>query len=203
MNSVLPSLVFEDTQDNMLKMDPSHGKQTFNILGLDYTIKNKDNNAITQEMKDWYHTKSSNIDRILSVYQRKKEMISHFVVPMHNDNHFVILDVSLPTDKRPNGQVTLYDYLISGDNAKNLNTKMWWAKYFGIYHKGEKTVGVQKYMGIRYINSKELKATNNSVNSYSTLDHVVGKNTGLCQKSDGYKCGIFTIMTMMMRYHGK
>ena len=64
---------------------------------------------------------------------------------------------------------------------KNLNAKMWWAKYFRIYHESEKAVGVPKYMGNRDMNSKEFKATDNSVSSYSTLDHVVGENTGLCQ----------------------
>ena len=59
-----------------------------------------------------------------------------------------MLDVFLPTDKRPNSQVTLYDDLVSGDNAKKLNIIMWWAKYFGIYHKGQKAVGVLKYIGI-------------------------------------------------------
>ena len=58
-------------------------------------------------------------------------------------------------------------------------------------------------MGIRDTNSKEFKATDNSVNSYSTLDHVVGENNGLCQKSYGYNFLIFTIMKMMMRCHGQ
>ena len=41
------------------------------------------------------------------------------------------------------------------------------------------------------------------MNSYSSLDHVVGENTGFCQQSDGYNYGIFIITTMMIRCHGK
>ena len=62
---------------------------------------------------------------------------------------------------------------------------------------------MQKYMGILDMNPTEFKAAGKSVNSYSTLDHVVGENTGLYEQSDGYNCGIFTIMTMMMRCHSK
>ena len=76
-------------------------------------------------MNDWYHTYTSyNIDWIIHVFQEKKKIIFHGVVPIHNDNNFVILDVSLPCDKRPDGQVTIYYYLDSGDKAKNLSAKM-------------------------------------------------------------------------------
>ena len=70
-------------------------------------------------MNDWYHTcTNSNIDRILSVLQGKKEIISHVVVHIHNDNHFVMIHVFIPSDKRSNVQVTLYDYLDSGEKVK-------------------------------------------------------------------------------------
>ena len=58
-------------------------------------------------------------------------------------------------------------------------------------------------MGILDIISTELNATDKSVNLYSTLDRVVGENRSLCEQSNGYNCGMFTIMTMILRYHGK
>ena len=57
---------------------------------------------------------------------------------------------------------------------------MLFTKYFGIYHTSEFAADVPKYMGIRDMSSNECKATENSVNSYSTSDHVVGKNIVLC-----------------------
>ena len=92
-------------------------------------------------MNKWYYMcTSSNIDRFLSVFQGKKEIIPHVVVPIHNDNHVFMLDVFLLSHKRPNGQVTLYDYLDSVEKAKNLSAKMWWTKYFGIYHQSNNLV---------------------------------------------------------------
>ena len=64
-------------------------------------------------------------------------------------------------------------------------------------------VGENKYMDILDITLTEFNAVTKSVPLYSTQDHVVGENTGLCEQSDGYNCGIFTITTMIMRCHVK
>ena len=111
-------------------------------------------------------------------FPRKEKDVSHVVVPIHNNNHFDMLDVFLFSHERPNFQVTLYDYLDSGDKAKNLREKMWWAQYFGIYHQNENlAVGQTEYIDILDMIPTEFNANDNSVLSYSTLDHVVGENT--------------------------
>ena len=119
LSDVLPSVVFVDTKYNVLKISPDIRNKTFKILRSEFTHLKKDNKGITKKIDDWYHTRtSSNIDQILSVIQEKKNILSHFVIPIHNDNHFVIIDIFVPSHKITNGQVTLYDYLDSGDKAK-------------------------------------------------------------------------------------
>ena len=87
-----------------------------------------------------------------------------------------MLDVFLPSDKIPNGQVTLYDYLDSGEKVKNLRAKMWWANFFGIYHQSNQVVGENKYMDILDMIPRGFIAADKSVKLYSTLDHIFGKN---------------------------
>ena len=57
------------------------------------------------------------------MFQEKKQILCHIVIPIHNDNHFCMLDVFLPYDKRPKDQVTIYDYFSSGDKAKKIVLK--------------------------------------------------------------------------------
>ena len=45
--------------------------------------------------------------------------------------------------------------------------------------------------------------TDKLVKLYSTLDRVVWKHTVLCEQSDGYNCGVFTVMIRIMRCNGK
>ena len=58
-------------------------------------------------------------------------------------------------------------------------------------------------MSILDMISTDLNTTDDSVHSYSNLDHVVGKTTVKYEQSYGYNCGIFIIMTMIMRCHDK
>ena len=64
-------------------------------------------------------------------------------------------------------------------------------------------MGQTQYMGILDMIPIEFNATDNSVLSYYTLDHVVGKNTDKYKQLDGYNCGIFIIVTMIMPCHAK
>ena len=121
------SIVFADTQDNVLKTNTCTRTKTFKLLRSEFTDQ-KDTPNITKEMNDWYSMSTSfNIDRIPSVFQQKKQISSHVVSPIHNNHHFVMIDVFHPCDRIPNDQVTIYDYLYSGDKAKNLSAKMWFA----------------------------------------------------------------------------
>ena len=98
----------------------------------------------------------------------------------------VILDFFLPTHKIPNGHVTLYDYLGSGNKTKNLSVKMRWPKYFGIYHQSKNLVMRQtQCMGILEMILTELNATDDIVILYSTLNHIIERNTGKCKILDG------------------
>ena len=82
-------------------------------------------------MKDWYHTHaSSNIDRIIYVFQEKKQILSPIVVPIYNDNQFIMLDIFIPCDIILNSQVTIYDYLDLGDKDKHFSAKMWWSNFW-------------------------------------------------------------------------
>ena len=85
-----------------------------------------------------------------------------------------MLDIFLPSDKRPNGQITIYDYLDSGDKAKIISGNIWWAKLFGIYHQANSLLGDNKYMGILETTLAELKANDNILKLYSTLNYCVG-----------------------------
>ena len=68
---------------------------------------------------------------------------------------------------------------------------MWWAKYFRIYYQSKNlAVGQTEYMGILDMIPTEFNAIDKSILSYSTLDHVVEKPTGLCQEIDSYNCRI-------------
>ena len=103
MNSVLPSLVFGDTQDNVLKMNPSHRRNNFKLLRPAFTIKKKIPLQSHKKLKIGIIQKQAPILIGSFQFTNKREMISHVVVPIRNDHHFIILDVFLPTDKRPNG----------------------------------------------------------------------------------------------------
>ena len=82
-------------------------------------------------MNNWYNISTSfNMDRTLSVFQQKKQLIYRVVAPIHNDNHIVMLNVFIPCDKIPNGQITIYDYLDSANEVKNFSAKMWCATLF-------------------------------------------------------------------------
>ena len=52
-------------------------------------------------------------------------------------------------------------------------------------------------MGILDMIPTEFNATDDSVHSYYTFNHVVGENKGKYEQSDGYNCGIFTIMMLL------
>ena len=99
-------------QNNVLKINPYIRTNTFKYLRANFTDKKKDAPRTSNKMKCWYNiSTSSNIDRILSMFQQKTQIVCHVVVPIHNDCHVVMLDVFLPCAKRPNGEVTIYDYL--------------------------------------------------------------------------------------------
>ena len=60
-------------------------------------VNKKDTSNITKKMNDWYHNHtSSNIDRILSVFQENKQMLSYIVIPIRNDNYFWCLTSFFP-----------------------------------------------------------------------------------------------------------
>ena len=40
-------------------------------------------------------------------------------------------------------------------------------------------------------------------NTSSSLDHGVLKNVEICTQDDGYKCGVFTLLMMMMGHKGE
>ena len=59
-------------------------------------------------------------------------------------------------------------------------------------------------MGIKYMNLDGLKLSNESEdNKYLTLDHGVVENPGNCKQDDGYKCGVFTLLIIILLRNGE
>ena len=76
LSDFLPFVVFTDTQDHMLKMNPCIRTNTFKLLMSEFSDLKKDNKDITKGINEWYHTwTSSNIDWILSVFQENKKIV--------------------------------------------------------------------------------------------------------------------------------
>ena len=95
--------------------------------------QDKDNDGITREMVKWYETSTnSNLDRIITAFEQQKTVISEIIVPLHNNSHFLMIHVILPSQK--NGGGFIYDYLVKEVDESNLISKMWWAKFFGIFY---------------------------------------------------------------------
>ena len=157
---VLYSVMFAYTQDNMLIINPCICTNTLQAVKVVLYWPKKDIPNITKEMHDWFSMLTSfNIDRVITVFQQKKQIIPDVVVPIHNNNHFVMIDVFLPFDKIPNSQFNIYDYLDSWDKNKNWVQKCG-ELIFGIYYQANSWFRENKYMGILDMNPAGFKSTN-------------------------------------------
>ena len=83
-------------------------------------------------------------------------------------------------------------------------SRMWWAKYFGIYGQDNTLINSDDiYLGTRdmcvekFVDNDQKKDS-----SFSTLDHGEPKVNKKVFQTDGYNCGIWTLMTMIKRSTG-
>ena len=99
-------------------------------------------------MVEWYDTSmNSNLDRILTAFERKKCM-SQVIVTLHNNGHFFILHITVPSWDKKNGGGFIYDCLPKQVDAYNLIFKMRWAKFFGIFYQKQVLIKDIVYMGV-------------------------------------------------------
>ena len=68
------------------------------------------------------------------MFAQNKKIMSEAIFHVHNNDHYIMLDIILPSTERSNGEVFLYDYLNKGVNKNNLRAKMWSAKIFVIFY---------------------------------------------------------------------
>ena len=67
----------------------------------------------------------SNLEKILSVFAQNKTVMYKVIVPTHNNGHYVILDVIIPSVESTNGDVFISNYLDKEVNQNNLRANMW------------------------------------------------------------------------------
>ena len=151
----LPTLAFCDTVDDGYRINPSGRVNEYKLLCNHNDLVGDNNNTI-KEMKTWYESSTdSNIDRILAVYDEKKQIVTHICSPIHSVNRVFLFDVIIPKEGNKNGYVTIYNYHCNIITQYLDVARMWWSKFFGIYSK-EKTVLTHSkiYLGIEDLYEK-------------------------------------------------
>ena len=78
---------------------------------------------------------------------------------------------------------------------------MWWAKWFGIYHKERASKGIDEAhldWNDMHINGFSLAESAGLSNGHeeSSLDHDSNTCVGIGFQSDGYNCGVWKIMEL-------
>ena len=118
--------MFADTQDHIKIANHCIRTNKFTNLKNDLNKQEKDKDSRIKEMKKWYNTSTnSNFDRILSVFTQNECIVSQVAVPLHNNGHFIMLEINLPSPERTSNKVTNYDYFRTGNNDTNLRANMW------------------------------------------------------------------------------
>ena len=102
--------------------------------------------------------------------------MAEVIVPLHNNGHFVMLDVILPSQERNNGEVFIYDYLGKVVNERNLRANLGWAKFFRIFYKRQVLLNANVYIGIKDTSLDSYNQRKYSEIVISSLDHGVLKN---------------------------
>ena len=125
-NTSLPTVVFSNTQETIKRVDPFYRDKIFNLL-IKKPVQDQDegNDDINDEMVKWYETSTnSNLDRILTAFEQQRTVMSDIIVPLHNNSHFEMLHVILPSEEKHSG-VFVYDYLPKEADESNLISKIW------------------------------------------------------------------------------
>ena len=161
------------------------------------------------EVKKWYRTNNHlKLDYVLSYFDKKNMKLEHYCAPLNiKDAHWVTLDVSLPNETLPNGRVMTTDHMHEVDDPdpiskSSCNSRMWWAKYFGIYNKEKCGVNM---MDNSFFSSNDLNhdsftlEKNDKSLVCSSLDHSKNNDPNLGKQHDRSNCGIWVLLEMFNR----
>ena len=199
-------MVFANTQDTVRIINQCYQDQVFNLL-IQKSVQDQDEDKddITREMVEWYDTSTnSNLDRILTAFEQQQQVVSEIIVPLHNNGHFVMLHVILPYKDKKNGGGLIYDYLPKETDENNLISKMWWAKFVGIFYQKQVLLKYNTYMGVTDMG---LDGYNEGFHKdlliSSSLDHGVLQTSENCTQKDEINCGVFTLLVMMIGSKGE
>ena len=131
------------------------------------------------------------------------------------DNHWIVMYVIMPCSKYSNGKVFLTNHAAKdsipvSEQYRDSNVKyslMWWAKWFGIYHKETAKKGINEahldYTDMRIDGfSLEESAGVPKPHIVSSLDHATNSCHGIGLQTDGYNCGIWVILELFNRMEG-
>ena len=156
------------------------------------------------------------LDKILAYYDANQQMIEQFCAPVNlKDNHWILMHVVMPCPKYTNGKV----FLTNHDAMDNVPfseqypkssvkySQMWWAKWFGIYHKERTTKGSNgahlDYTDMRIDRFSLIESTGCLTSDLvSSLDHDTNRCHGIGVQTDGYNCGIWVILELFNRMEG-
>ena len=165
-------------------------------------------------MNKWYSQIGNTLlDKILAYHDHKNIMIKHFCAPVNMTGYnWVVMDVTMPNEDYFNGKVLLTNHASDGTKdfeveyrSSNLKySPMWWAKWFGIYHKERVTNKiVESHHGWNdmHIKGFHLAATSDGV-ELSSLDHDATGCEGMGLQSDAYNCGVWALMELFNRKKG-
>jgi len=170
-----------------------------------------------QEVNTWYSKLGNTmLDKILAYYDANQQIIQEFCAPVNlKQNHWILMHVLMPCTRYSNGKVFLTNH-DANDNvpfheqysySSVILSQMWWAKWFGIYHKESTTTGIIEahldYNDMR-IDRFSLKESTDILNTdlVSSLDHDTNSCHGIGVQTDGYNCGIWVILEMFNRMEG-
>ena len=211
----VPSVVFGDTCADVKKLNPINNGKDYPLLNKDVPSSmekaNKDMQKIfAYEVKKWYRTNNHlKLDYVLSYFDKKNMKLEHYCAPLNiKDAHWVTLDVSLPNEKLPNGRVMTTDHMHEVDDPdpiskSSCNSRMWWAKSFGIYNKEKCGVNM---MDNSFFSSNDLNhdsftlEKNDKSLVCSSLDHYKNNDPNLGkQHYDRNNCGIWVLLEMFNR----
>ena len=103
-------------------------------------------------MNTW-HTQIGNtlLDRVLAYHDHKNIMIKQCCVPVNMiGNHWLVTDVLMQDDVYFNGKVLITNHAADDKihiakqyRVSNVKySQMWWAKWFGVYHKERVTKNI-------------------------------------------------------------
>ena len=81
--------------------------------------------------------------------EQQNKVMLEIIAPLHNNNRFVMLHITLPSENRNNGGVFIYNYLGEGEDESNLIDKMWRNKFFWIFYQKQVLLKDNVYMGIK------------------------------------------------------